>query len=180
MTIYVVTGRYRTGTSLLMKMLENSAQESFSVVRDLQEETAIALRQADSTYEANPGGFYAPPKNAKPHLLPAGSLIKWPVHWWPKVPLQAPGTFIVIQMIRPEENRVASMNATFGFNGIGMNDVFSFGEKNLSLRSDCTVIDIAFDGLFDTPLLTVNKIHNAIPLDRVAARSLIIGSLRRN
>lgn len=172
MSIYVVTGRHRTGTSMMMHALSVGG---LTAVYDLQVEQRIRSRVVSPDYDPNPLGFYAAPDNVLPHDITDGSLIKCPIASWTIV---AAGDYIVVHMTRDNTERQRSMERAFGVAETGL--AYQIGEDALKARTDCITLQVVYADVVNNPIGVFTMLAASLPIDPIIAASTVDPGLWRN
>lgn len=166
MSVYVVTGRHRTGTSMMMHALSVGG---LTAVYDLQVEQDIRSRVV-CDYDPNPGGFFSAPHGILPHDVMDGELIKCSMYSWPKV---IEGDYKVVRMVRDEQIRSLSFAGVFGAPDTVNLRPYEAGEQNLLSRSDCQIVTLDFDQVRADPIAAITQLINSDwPID-ISAASII-------
>jgi hypothetical protein len=177
MTVYVVTGRPRTGTSMMMRAFDLGS--SLTIRKDLTVETRLRAREVDATYDPNPGGYYPAPY--LPDKAPPSSVLKVQIFDWERV---APGDYRVIWMTRDEAERQKSMVAGFG----GRDDVdpnavalIERNEAHLAARKDCVITTLSYADVVENPLVIFRNLQRAgWPITPALAAATVDPLLYRN
>jgi hypothetical protein len=165
--IYVVTGRHRTGTSMMMAALTAGG---LSPVHSVAVEADIRSRVI-CDYDPNPDGFWPAPRGVFPHDLADGELVKCPVYAWRSV---NPGDYRVVRMVRDEAVRSASFTTVFG----AQESIRSYelGEEHLLERDDCQIVTLNYDTVVADPAIAFGTLVDAgWPIDAAAARAVVNG-----
>lgn len=167
MTTWVVTGRHRTGTSMMMQAIS----QCIPTVFDMQHEIFIRSRELDPLYNPNPNGYW----NTKtlPHDHPE-ALVKCSIMNWPFV---NPGNYKIIWMQRNEYERKLSMNRSFGSDS-NMERFYIMGE---SILLNLNTIQLNYSDVVNKPLQTFEMLQqNGWPIDPKICSSVIDPNLWRN
>ena len=179
MTIWVVTGRSRTGTSVMMDAIASSS--TLNVIRDSGFEAAIKAREVSKDYSANPNGFFAAPPNVLPDDVVNGSLLKCDIFKWEFV---EPGLKIrVVRMIRDETERLASMLAAFGAKppDSGTMNFIHRNEYLLECLPQESIMLVNYKDLIENPTAVFQRLADAgWPIDVEIASSKVDPTLYRN
>ena len=166
MTTYVVTGRHRTGTSMMMYALS----QCIPAVFDMNREEQIRSLEINPDYDANPNGYWN--VTTYPHDHP-DALVKCNVHLWPFV---KEGDYKVVWMQRDEEQRKASLMKSFG--EADSPRFIEFGESLVPFLNPTIInyTDVVLDPL--SAFTTLKK--NGWPIDPETCASIVDESLWRH
>jgi len=190
MTVYVVCGLHRTGTSMMM---QGAKAGGMTVTMSLEKEEELrALPDVDG-YELNPHGFYEVPDNY--HMKPGwsreheGAVIK-------VVPVQAAmlchGDYRVAFMQRPYEEVLASATKLRKAQGttadhIALNDpetyreCFAMYEGWLKARRDISYLVMHYGNVIQNPVHEFTRLAEAgWPLNPEAAATAVRPELHRH
>ena len=178
-TTYIVTGRHRTGTSMMMRCLDLSSDLLAEV--DPENDNLMHMLHANrEEYHPNPNGYYLSHAAIFPQDIPGG-LIKLSLRNvdWPKT---EPGDYRVIWMIRDEQVRLASWEKAFGYpEHPTQQEVYERNEMGLLAREDCKITFVNYAECVKNPLGTFETIAAAgWPIDPEKAAALVDPSLYRN
>jgi hypothetical protein len=180
MTVYVVTGRSRSGTSMMMRAIGRAS--ALVPVVDANRDAALAAKAIDPNYDPNPNGYYTPGDGVLPSTVGDGALIKCQIQQWDRLPIGKPDQYQVIRMVRLEAQRITSL--TVGFGRPESADALALiarSEAALMARPDCTVTTVAYGRVIDTSLAEFVRIRNAgWPIVAATAAATVDPLLYRN
>lgn len=171
MTTFVVTGRHRTGTSMMMLGLSQSIT---NVVFDMASEQVIRSREVNAAYDPNPNGYFSvfqPDPENHPDAL-----IKVPVWKWSFVPS---GQYLIVHMQRNEIDRTTSYQRAFGNTDDNLDNASAAGELALQTVPNVTVVQ--FEDMLVDPVGQFQRLVDAgWPIDPVLCASVVDPALWRN
>lgn len=166
MTTYVVTGRHRTGTSMMMHALS----QYIPAVFDMNTEEYIRSLEINHDYDPNPNGYWN--VTTYPHEHP-GALVKCNVQLWPFV---KEGDYKVVWMQRDENQRIASLMKSFGDE-----DSPRFIEIGESLVLFLNPTILNYTDVVQDPLSAFTTLkNNGWPIDPETCASIVDESLWRH
>jgi hypothetical protein len=176
---YIVTGRHRTGTSMMMRCLDLSSD--LLAEYDKTSDILVAKNHVDeNNYHPNPNGYYLHRANAFPQDI-KGGLIKLSLRSadWLRT---EPGDYEVIWMIRDEKEREISWEKAFGKKeSLDLIAVYEFYELKLLDRTDCKITFVNYADVVQTPLVVFEHLkEQGWPIDPVKAASFVDPELYRN
>lgn len=177
MTVYVVTGRARTGTSMMMRALAEAS--SLNPVVDPAFDDVYATRAVDEEYHPNPNGYFTAPQGVLPDHVAPGSLIKCQAHHWSVV---GPGDYQVVRMIRDESERTISHTRGFGRSeSSAALDIIERSEAQLLGRLDAQVITVDYADVIEHPAEVFLRLRAASwPINPGTAADHVDPTLHRN
>ena len=174
---FVVTGRFRSGTSMMMHAI--SLASSLVPVVDLGVEAVIRSRQIDALYDPNPNGYYHAGVGVYPDNVP-GSLVKCSSIFWTAV---NPGDYYVVEIVRDENERAASLMAGFGLTeGELATKNYVCGEMDLHSRTDVNLITFNYADVVADPVSAFTVLQQAgWPISNImAAANTVTADLYRH
>lgn len=175
MKTYVVTGRHRSGTTMMARAIHLASK--LEIVHGKEVEQRVRSREVNPNYDPNPNGYLMPPDGKLPHDVP-GKLIKVPVYVWPQV---KPGNYFVVRIVRDEAERNMSFKKSFGVEEFVTISPYEKGEANLQARTDVTLITLRYVDVIENPLREFKKLKAAgWPIDPVLASTTVDPKLYRN
>jgi hypothetical protein len=178
-TTYIVTGRHRTGTSMMMRCLDK-ASDLIAEYDQKQDEDMKRLHANGEVYHPNPNGYYLSKEEVNPQDIPGG-LIKLSTRNLDWLKTQV-GNYKVIWMLRDEQMRLQSWLKAFGYEERPeYQDIYQKNELDLLGRSDCKFTFVRYEDVVLDPAKEFTRIKEAgWPIDVQVAASLVDESLYRN
>lgn len=194
--VWIVTGLYRSGTSMMMRALANSLTGVTPLVDTSLDALADAQAADLATYRPNPNGYWVPPANPANadsdtgqfvHVYP-GRLLKVRMEDMFKVPAVAGQTLHVCFMIRPLAAINRSLQKAFNWQ-IGPTQIAQRRDLRtiLTARRDVNLTAINYgDVIADataTPVATTQfqrLVTDGWPIDPVVAMNFVDKALARN
>ena len=177
MTLYVVTGRHRTGTSMMMRALSTSSTSLVPHV-DMEMEYLIRSREASPDYDPNPNGYYQSNLTDLTELAD-DTLVKVTMRLWESSKLRVPDDMMILHMTRNEADRVMSFERGFGVRESSTRH-YEAGEQALDGFLNVAVLD--YDDVVADPLEAFEVLADVFswPIEPVLAAALVDPSLHRN
>jgi hypothetical protein len=175
---FVVTGRPRTGTSMMMRCLDLSSD--IIAEYDTNNDILANRMQFSEDYSPNPNGYYLPRKNIFARDVPGG-LIKMSLRR-PQFLDSEIGNYKIVWMVRDEKERLNSWERAFGRKEIDSYDLlYESYESSLRDRNDCTITYINYSDVINDPILVFEQLQaDGWPIDPAIAASFVDPSLYRN
>jgi hypothetical protein len=176
---YIVTGRHRSGTSMMMRCLHIAS--SIPVEYDVIQDSKMLAFHADPDYHPNPNGYYQPRHGIRAHDVP-GRLIKVSPRNPADFLMLNEGNYKVIQMLRDEDQRRESYKRAFGDYETDVDyELYAKGELLISQRTDFEITQIYYTDMVLQPFLQFQRIAEAgWPIDPAVAARFVDIDLYRN
>lgn len=178
--IYIVTGRHRSGTSMMMRAIALSSPLNPVVDEELEDK----IRNANlSEEDGNPYGYFAPHYEVLPHDCKNNDLLKVTVHRWSyklmEPTLQRLNEFMILRIVRDERERLLSWRKHFDpAPSDKLTPLFEAGEDALA---NFPHILINYSAVIDNPLQEFQKLKDAgWPIDPAKAVAAVDPKLYRN
>ena len=172
--IYIVTGRHRSGTSMLVRCLNHASRNQLIFDSNLEE--LIKSRALDPSYNPNPNGYFQS-EMSKLSEIPDNAIIKVGVFFWYQQTELPPPNALIIRMIRDEEERQKSFKRAFG--GEFLNP-YVLGEEALE-KLNVKLLTINYNDVVVEPKKEFLKIKEfGFDIDVDQAVSLVDPTLYRN
>ena len=156
-TIHIVSGYMRTGTSMMMKALEEGG---FETLKDLERDR-MNQKHGDKYYQPNPGGFYENVKEWQRLDFPLGhegKLVKVMYNRVLGIPV---ADYKIIFMMRDPEEIRQSYEAAFNQRAPNIQNYQFMMERIISLlnnRKDTTLTVISYRNVIESPHKVFNRL----------------------
>lgn len=182
---YCVTGKHRTGTSMMMKALSLSG--NFNLIVDKNEDLLMSTYHPspDSNYlpQGVNGEYFLPPNDA----LPSDSdnnLIKVSMRneMWVRTLSGVDHKYMIVWMNRDENERIMSWNKSFGYEE-DFRHVAQYLEREDIVRNlpNSNIVYLNYKDVISNPLFEFQKILDAgWPIDPLLASAQVDPTLYRN
>jgi hypothetical protein len=176
---YIVTGRHRTGTSMMMRCLDMASL--LKAEHDPANDELMKKLHADPTnYNPNPNGYYLSGLDVRPQDVP-GFLIKLSVRNWDWMQT-TPGYYKVVWMLRDEIERLQSWNRAFGYEEKPFyTESYPRIEQEVKARLDCEFTYVNYEDVIADPVREFTRIQEGgWPINVEVAAAFVDPSLYRN
>ena len=176
--IYVVTGRHRTGTSMMMRALSESS--GLTPYVDMDIEHVIRSREADADYNPNPNGYYQSDLTDLTDLAD-DTVVKVTVYAFAFDHLGIPDNVRILQMARDETERATSFERSFGHPEPAHQIARCEQGEALLWANHCDTVRLDYRAVVDDPAAEFAALAGlGWPIDPDVAAALVDPTLHRN